>query len=625
MWLKNIYNYTKVRLSRIPVIFIITSAVILFSCIIFVFRNPYADETHYLAETNLIANLLGEGKWFGNYLVGMHGFLFKLPVAILFMIFGRSEAFAYFSTLVFAILAILLYEKVLVKTGFYTPIVYSCIILLISSHQFITTLPTYLREIPVLFTVLVFVWSLVTKKNLWIQGICLYLIFEAKEHVFFSIIPGVLVYTWVEALETKGPLINKFRNVLARCFSLTAPVLTSLLLMFFSGIYPLNIHDAYILNLIDTSHSETSILKNIGYMKSTQNSIGDNALQIGDVVSKVVGNTPTAPSVFSRLSMRTKTLLFEATIPLRYVVKIVFPRTFGFLAIPLFIMVPAVYISLLNTIKNFKKRGMNVDIKISFIVLLYLVVYILHDDHGRYLFPIAPLIYILFANFLIAATNKAKAWIFALSIILSSISLFFEINYIAEKIILYLILALILAALYFRKNSNYIQIILILFLSCVTAVSGVAYLFSYEQNGQIMQSILWGRYKELSVITQYCVGNHIWIGNAGWDELPNFFKNETYIPTYYVWTLNNRIYKYELLKTLGEHFVFTNDIVSISNFRGYITNNKIDTVCMTVSTIKNKPFINDSFSEELSKQPWLIKTGQYRLKNKTLYTYRVSQ
>ena len=55
-----------------------------------VFRAPTADETLYLLETLLMSKLISNGEWIGNYGVGVHGFLFKLPVALLFLVTGPS-------------------------------------------------------------------------------------------------------------------------------------------------------------------------------------------------------------------------------------------------------------------------------------------------------------------------------------------------------------------------------------------------------------------------------------------------------------------------------------------------------------------------------------------------------
>ena len=42
----------------------------------------------------IISELLKNGIWIGDYGVGLHGFLFKFPVALIFIILGEPSVFA---------------------------------------------------------------------------------------------------------------------------------------------------------------------------------------------------------------------------------------------------------------------------------------------------------------------------------------------------------------------------------------------------------------------------------------------------------------------------------------------------------------------------------------------------
>src|SRR3989304_6258119 len=82
-------NFLNKNISLSLILFIILVSI--FNLVtIFFFRAAYSDEVHYLKETLLMSELLKKGEWIGNYGVGLHGFLFKLPVALIFILTGPS-------------------------------------------------------------------------------------------------------------------------------------------------------------------------------------------------------------------------------------------------------------------------------------------------------------------------------------------------------------------------------------------------------------------------------------------------------------------------------------------------------------------------------------------------------
>lgn len=72
------------------VMYIVLIIFFLFMLFFSSFRDMVKDESLYFNETWLMSQLLQEGKWIGNYAVGLHGFLFKLPMALIFLITGPS-------------------------------------------------------------------------------------------------------------------------------------------------------------------------------------------------------------------------------------------------------------------------------------------------------------------------------------------------------------------------------------------------------------------------------------------------------------------------------------------------------------------------------------------------------
>jgi len=67
-------------------------------------RYAAKDETGFLIEAATMSDCMLEGRWFGDEAVGWHGFLFKIPAAVLFTIFGRSIFLATFTNVLIAAL-----------------------------------------------------------------------------------------------------------------------------------------------------------------------------------------------------------------------------------------------------------------------------------------------------------------------------------------------------------------------------------------------------------------------------------------------------------------------------------------------------------------------------------------
>ena len=126
-------------------------------------------------------------------------------------------------------------------------------LLLVTNYNFMISTPTFLREIPVLLAFLIFIYTVITCKNRWITGLSLMLVLDAKEHVFFMILPGYLLWVlWEEFFYSGGKkFISIACSLLIRCFSSLAPSVLFMYLMFCTGAVPLNIYDGYILNLIN--------------------------------------------------------------------------------------------------------------------------------------------------------------------------------------------------------------------------------------------------------------------------------------------------------------------------------------------------------------------------------------
>ncbi len=197
------------------------------------------DESLYFNETWLMSQLLQEGRWIGNYAVGLHGFLFKLPMALIFLITGPSvEIVTIFNILLACITGLLFYnlsKKVLGKSEYG---VLSTLILLSSFYFFIST-PTYLREIPSVFVVVLFLYSLIDNWDKWKMSLIFLLLLDSKEYIFFVFALFYLILLLIES-DKKG--VSKIVEVLKQYVLIMLPSAVWLVLMFTTSIIPMNMY-----------------------------------------------------------------------------------------------------------------------------------------------------------------------------------------------------------------------------------------------------------------------------------------------------------------------------------------------------------------------------------------------
>ena len=232
------------------VMYIVLIIFFLFMLFFSSFRDMVKDESLYFNETWLMSQLLQEGKWIGNYAVGLHGFLFKLPMALIFLITGPSvEIVTIFNILLACITGLLFYnlsKKVLGKSKYG---VLSTLILLSSFYFFIST-PTYLREIPSLFVVVLFLYSLIDDWDNWKISLIFLLLLDSKEYIFFVFALFYLILLFIES-DKKG--VSKIVEVVKQYILVMLPSIVWLVLMFTTSIIPMNMYVASTLGLIDTN------------------------------------------------------------------------------------------------------------------------------------------------------------------------------------------------------------------------------------------------------------------------------------------------------------------------------------------------------------------------------------
>ncbi|MCJ7681780.1 MAG: hypothetical protein MUP70_13710, partial [Candidatus Aminicenantes bacterium] len=176
-------------------------------------------------------------------MVGLHGFLFKLPAALLFFVSGSSIFTATFTNILLGILSIFLCYLICLEITSSKEWAVAASFLMASSVHFVRVLPTFLREFPVMFSLLLLVYFIMKRKNIWLLGLILLLILDAKEGVFFAILPGLMV--WLvhhEYLSRKRLLtFRSISHIFAKGLIVLLPATAYILLMTTTGIIPLNV------------------------------------------------------------------------------------------------------------------------------------------------------------------------------------------------------------------------------------------------------------------------------------------------------------------------------------------------------------------------------------------------
>jgi len=131
-----------------------------------------------------MSRLIKEGLWIGNYGVGVHGFLFKLPVALIYLLTGPSIFVATAFHVILACVSAYIFYKILKDNLKLKKWSLIGLLLFITNFQFMSYSITFHRETPILFALLLFTKLYLDKKSLLVQSLAILLILDAKEYVF---------------------------------------------------------------------------------------------------------------------------------------------------------------------------------------------------------------------------------------------------------------------------------------------------------------------------------------------------------------------------------------------------------------------------------------------------------
>ncbi len=597
------------------VFYVILGAYFVFALFFSTFRDAIKDETIYIHETFLMSELLKNGIWFGDYAVGLHGFLFKIPPAIVFMFTGTSIFVLTFYNILFACASCFLFYKFLKEAFAWRFNALLALGFFMANFHFILTTPTYLREMPSLFVVMLLLYGIFKNWKLWILGIIFLLLLDAKEYLFLMFGLGYFIWLLVKYLKDRN-----YKKIIIESLQLYTPSLIYIVLMFTTSIIPLNMFLASIFGMVSTGTAH--VVAHFSPDTAAANLMKDE--EIRTIFQFVVTeDMPLAQQMF---------LNFLNTI-LSYIGKILYPRTFSFLSVPKIIILPAIYMAF----KTFKTQTQGLKKILSILFFTYIAIYLLRASHGRYLLPIVPLIAIYFIEFIQYPFENKKEVIRVLiaTFLFMSFGLFFETSYLLHKIAIELFLFSCIAICvlkpfpYSRYFYKLFQKVTLVF--CILAMFGASVLFSMTQ-GQISNYFLFGENREIEEIIEILPEDeNVWVNNVKSYELMATKMEQTYAWPEWKWDLASFVPKKDLLKVHGDQFLYNEFYTDPATFKDYLLENEITYVVFIKPTVDEQLFNHNYLSKSegiktidfLKKDSAFVEKEAHNLQNKKVYLFKL--
>ncbi len=624
---------------NIELIYIYIFCYFLFLLVLMSFRSASGDETYYLKEALLISELFKKGIWIGDYGVGLHGFLFKIPVAILFIINGGPSVFlATLFTSLLSVLSLFLFHKIVSSYFLKKNYAFWATVLLSVSFHFIDTSLSFNRDIPVLLTVLLFIYLFLKDANKWVIGISLLLMLDAKEHVFLTVAPLYALYIFLSEIREIGgrKILETLKQIFIKGFSGFSFSVIWVVLMFYTSVIPMNMFVASISGFIENGSEWNKDQFSVEF--ASENLMGETGKEIPRLSDKSILGSLVSCDPIVEEGKETKGLNVEyeennslckiigvGDIGMAYIGKILYPRTFSFISVPKIIVLPSLLYAVSLLLLWWKRKDRKYILPM--ILLFNVLVIIVRASHGRYLLSMAPIFMIFFVMFLRDAVKKPKYFrnILIATTAFVLLGLLFETGFLIPKIILETItLGILWAISLFRNNKQILKVLRILFLVVLVGGMFATYLaFSYKI-GQISSYLKYGENRETEKMHEAVKDvDIIWIGDYGSEELITVYRKNLYNDPEWYWKLADSVPKKKLLKTYGVNNTLQFDILGFRSFKEAIVKNNVDKVVFIMSSFEDSSFLSKANLTKLLSADWLTYEEEVVLKNKVMYIFRV--
>ncbi len=585
------------------------------------FRYAVFDEKIYLHETIMMSEILKQGEWIGNYGVGLHGFLFKLPVAITFMITGPSTYVATFFHIILASVTCWIFYRILAYNLNLKKWSIIGLVLLISNYSMFSWSLTFHREVPVLFALMLFTYFIINhKERIFLNGLLLLLILDAKEYVFFIVLPVLLIYLFV-LNDGEKKLIQRVLSTVKSLLFLLFPSLVYLVLMFTTSIIPVNMFDASLLGLTE-GHFGYQIAHTLPSKALTDLSSYLN----NNILYRVIRNVST--DIWGIIQVIP---LYVAS----YFEKFLYISTFSFQGISIFVLIPS-FISSLYIFKKWRKSKK----QLLFLVLffwVFIIVYMIRSSHQRYILPLLPFLIIFLIIGLITVTKEwSKYRKFYLStIIISAFAFLTTILYqdLTDLRVLFniasgFVILLLLGGLsYFKRYRKVIINLIVIF---IIGASLFINIYAISTKNQIYKSLTWGINGEANRIAQMLSPEDVIFVDcksgtiSEFTYLINFYRKNNHLPIEWHWKLDKNLVKRKLdAVEIRPNFYNEFDVTDTVAFKSYIIENDINKIVLLKSKLEDQKFPLEDYIEVFEKENWLKSEQTQQMKNKTVYIFEI--
>ncbi len=632
--MKRFNPHSRLPLYKRPVIWLLT-AVLLTGLLLCMVRNAADDETFYLLDALHISDCLKEGRWIGNETVGFHGFLFKLPAALLFLITGPSVFAATLTTILMGMAAVYLSYLIFLHMLESPKMALAGSFLVCSGVFFLRALSAFLRDNSGICAFLLFIYLILKKKNTCLTGLCLLLLLDTKESLFFTILPGFLLWLLYDAYlrHQKKIRLPFIKSVSTRLAAALLPSVLFLTLMFTTPLVPLNPITAKILHLHQQSRA---MYKNIIAPREHRDpksifpveSTWENAAL--PFRPPAMGMTIPAfrdPEIREKLESARDAL--GSTIG-----KLFHYRTFSFTSIPRFFIVPAVVMMFL-LFSRWKRSGEYEKLILPMVGGIFLLVHWLRSGVGRGILPVAAIIILFFIYFLVEGIKRKKTARNTLiaATAFTAAALFFNPNFPVVKVVLSFIFITWLWAIFYLQHKDKNTPRLSRLKKGIIVATGVFSIItflgtSYLKPFQLGRWDAWGRHSEMDAVAgQFEKGETLWINY----DLPQvqFFRHDRVYSAFrekeHLWDLEKKVPKAATLNRPHRLFTYTFKWKNAAAFREILKQKAVEKVALLVSTHKNKKYafpLQDRLLH-LKSMPFLEPERQVPLKNKILYIFKV--
>lgn len=600
------------------------------------FRFALFDERLYLHETAVMADILRRGEWFGNYGVGVHGSLFKLPVALVYLVTGPSVFVATFFHIILATASAYIFYRILRDHFHLRGWMVLGLLLFVTNYSFVSWSITFHRETPVVFSLLLFIYFFLTGKRTLILGLLLLLVLEAKEYMFFAV--AVSIFVWLATTNAKRYGYNVLRTVevtLAKGFQLFFPSAIYTLLMLTTSLIPINMFLTSLLGL-----NKNAINYQIKHIAADNYETREPSLvysattkELSTLYQKTYKTDNTSVANHNDLPPKAKKLVRIVTAPLAYTEKLFYLSSFSFQSIPLIMLLPSIYVAITMFIQ-WREENKSPLMFVSIFLITYMVFYLIKVSHQRYLYPLLPITIAFFSLFVKRLyedklKHKQVRCLLATMTIVVLVMLAYPnsntVKKFAELVTSSFILVLFYGYVLFKKRV--LVVFSVLIISFVTlSISAYA---SLTKN-QLSKSALWGVNGETQRIAESLDPNDkIYINETGitnenWVYMVNFYRADPALRPEWKWELSDWIPKKRLLKPTPNTFIYYNyPWENVASLRKLVQKSGINKIVLVKSTYGNIKFLKQDFITVLTFEDWLSLEKVVNLTNKDVYIFSV--